>query len=162
MLQFVVLCLFSANLMHILAVPLPQYDYPPAIVCVPCCVPCGVVSDNNAAYSVGDVNPYYSNDVEPVADYPIVYAFDPNAVQTDPFWQPMVEAVEPVEPPSDTNSLPADENTDSVAVNVLDDPMETLVRSVLSEIAEKHGDSEADFTNARNDFMNRMADNNTT
>lgn len=156
MFGFVVLCLFGANFVHIFAVPLPQYVYPPAIVCVPCCAPCDVVvGDNNAAYYVGEVYPYYSNDVQPIADYPIAYG-------TDPFYQPMVDTVQPVEPPSDTGSLPVGENAAPVPTNVLDDPMETLIRSALSELAEKHGDSEKHFTDAVQNYLNRMADNKTT
>lgn len=170
MIGFVVLCLFSANFMHILAVPLPQFEYPPAIVCGPCCVPCAVASDNNAGYYVGDVYPYYSNDVEPTANYPVVYGVDPNAAQIDPFYQPMVytgnsePAAYPNVPPNDSNSDSAsfDANMDPGVGNVLDNPMETSVRSKLTELVEEYGDCEADFTNAVNEFMSRMGNKNTT
>lgn len=171
--------------MQILAVPLPQFVYPP-IDCSLCCVPCddagvGVgVADNSVDYSVGEVDPYYNGNVDTFSNFPSAYGIDANAAQVDPFdqqvdpfdqqvdpfGQQVADAAEPTDnsnnQPSDTDSVPSDDGTDSGASNVLDDPREILVSSVLSQLAQTDGDTAADFTNAVNDFINRIVDPNTT
>lgn len=148
--------------MLILAVPLPQFMYPP---CVLCCDPCDGVDTNNVEYSVGEVDPFFNNNVQPIGNIPIEYGFDPNIAQVDLYDQQEADAFEPTdnsnEPPSDTDSVPSDDNTGSDVSNGLDNPMENLVRATLSNLVAEHGNNLADFTNAVNDFLSRMEDNKT-
>lgn len=183
--SIIVLCLFSANCMRILAIPLPQYDvYPAPIVCVPCCFPCDSVvvgvDDNNivgvdgVAYPMGDIDPFYNSQSVPSSNnFPVAYGVDPNAYVFDPNFAPvdwsnqqLTNTYEPTDDSnqpsnntdsSDTDSVPVpdDDNTGS------NDSMHDIVHSALSELAERYGDSEAGFKNAVNDFVFQITDTST-